>query len=860
MKEILYCNLNKGIASATKTGGQYTFRPAVAGEVRHFGLRFVEEVGGRTVEVEPEILSLQLSVSKIDARPLGGKIAYQFGPGASTAHNTTAELPWNHNAAALKAAIPPAVIAAHGEPVAEDVPGGVTLTFPSRVDISPRKNSLWPLSFLRSHAWEIPEGDWVHDLRMVQAPLVQTTAWVRELPPAPSVETIRDGGEEPGYAWSEIQELKVPVSFRGTFHLRNPGTLARSVVLSQADNVRTIQEALAAIYPEGLVKVTNPGDEVARMEFLGDYIGQDLPPVEVFVDDAPPGDPTLALDFRLASVYAALRAQESYGATIEARAIIARNGVPQGEPVVLFRAPMQVIRDQNWDGMSTQVTPPWLRPPNPVDYVPYDESQVMVGSAHYRKVIGDGEATEIVVDHNLASEDIAAITVRENASPGQLVEGWTAELTGANSLTLHFAEAPAANSLVVNVTAAGQVSAFQAHVHTQNQVDGLVPALEDLFTRLARVEGLIGRSDVVVLASGNKKTEFMLPTVGEVLPDADNEETAATMASQIAVTDRGENTIGGTTLDTKAKENAVEAKAEADKLPSDVIVRALIPGIGRAAQTGSAARKDALGNVVEPEVPPQSEDPAAWPARRGTKYPVLLQAVTDTTVAEVTALPESPADGSVYRYTGAATDFMLPGDFGRKGQRVPPQGCFAYKQGAFYRVKPEGGSTYYPLEFERELWRVFIGEDQLPPGATLSVTGELRLRLAGEFFEAAIKERTPLDLAARYLLICEAVELHNGATLGAPTATVVLGETKIAVSPALETMRWALTVKNTGGAVSSNWTAYAKSVSQEGFGVPAVLRLRLAGFDVDDARADAGEPVRGQIALIMPATKLEVVS
>lgn len=519
MKSILYCNLTKGTVSDSKDGAEYHFRTAVAGEVQRFGLRFVETVDGVTVETHPEILSIQLSVGRQDARPLGGKIAYQFGPGPSTAANTTASLPWNHNAAALRAALPMAVLNTHGLPVAADVPGGVTLTFENQVLIRPRSNTLWPLSFLRSHAWEIPEGGWLHDLRMVQAPLVQTTAYILELPPAPSVATIRDGGADMSgtWMWSEIQELTVPVSFRGSYHLRNPETLARTDLLSPDDGAEEIAAALATIYPTGHVKVTNPGDQIARLEWLGDYMGADLAPVEIFVDSAPPGDPTLTLDFRLASIYAALREEETYGAQVEARAVIARTGAPEGEPLVLFRSPISIARDQNWDGMSEQVTPLWLRPPNPVDYVPYTEDQVLIGSTHYRAVIGDGTATAIVVDHNLDSEDITAMTVRENTAPGDLVTDWSAVVTSKNFLTLHFPTAPALNSLVVNVTAAGQVSAFQAHTHTQEQILGLVPLLENLATRVGTLENILPTVTVGVVDATVGSIEIPIPETTEAL-------------------------------------------------------------------------------------------------------------------------------------------------------------------------------------------------------------------------------------------------------------------------------------------------------------------------------------------------------
>jgi hypothetical protein len=71
-------------------------------------------------------------------------------------------------------------------------------------------------------------------------------------------------------------------------------------------------------------------------------------------------------------------------------------------------------------------------------------------------------------------------------------------------------------------------------------------------------------------------------------------------------------------------------------------------------------------------------------------------------------------------------------------------------------------------------------------------------------------------------------------------------------------MRWSLRDKNEEGVAASNWLSYGKSTAGDGFATPAILRLRVCGFDVDDTQAAGEEPVRGQIAMIMPQTKLDV--
>lgn len=521
MKETVFVNTTKGEAWSSNSGGQYDFRPAVAGEIRKISLRFIEEINDIRLDVDPNIQSMQISVGLIDARPTGGYVRYQFGSGASNEQNTTAPLAFNHNIGALRSAIPLEVINEYGEPKIVSLPGSVGIIWDQYVLITPRENRLRPLSFVRVHAYELVDGSgWMHELRMVQAPLAQTTAWVKELPPAPSVETIRDGGADNSntFLWSEIQDLTVPAAFRGTYSLRNPVTLARTDILSTDDDADSIAEQLAKIYPDGTVKVTNPKDQAARLEWTGDYIGQDIAQVEVFVDDAPEGDPTFSLDFRSAHIYSALRDQETFNAQLEVRAIIKREDNSE-EPVILFRSPFSVTRDQNWDGMSSAVTPLWLRPPTPIDYVPYTDDQVIIGDQHYVAVIGDGVSSQITIDHNLNSEDISGIVIRENDSPGAIIDtsNYSIELNGVNSLSITFDEPPSNAGLVAIISVAGPVSAFQAHTHTQEQIVGLVDLLENLAGRIDVLEEILPSSGPAASTSNTTGTIIKLPQTGEVL-------------------------------------------------------------------------------------------------------------------------------------------------------------------------------------------------------------------------------------------------------------------------------------------------------------------------------------------------------
>ena len=193
--------------------------------------------------------------------------------------------------------------------------------------------------------------------------------------------------------------------------------------------------------------------------------------------------------------------------------------------------------------------------------------------------------------------------------------------------------------------------------------------------------------------------DFKLPVVGEVLPDLNFLNETSNVASQIFAV------VGGSApppqIGTAAEAELARQKDEAadqdpDKMPSNILFRAVIPGIGEVATAGLPA----VGTA--PEVPPEPAAPLLFPAARGSRLPVLLQAVPATEVFDTTVLPEGAAlvDGRVYRYTGT-DEFFVPGDNGRPSLPLLSQGLFAYRQGNYYRVKAEGGSVYYPREFER---------------------------------------------------------------------------------------------------------------------------------------------------------------
>lgn len=896
MRTLLFANLTTRQPTVDAGTSVATLPVLVAGQQWEVGLRFSEAVEGVYGVTQPAVHSIRASIGLRDARPVAGTFRLQVGTGESTSGNTTVPLAYNATAAQVAAALN---ALSAGNVYLVDYDAGSYLirrADGAQVALTARQNVLRPVSAVRMNAYVV-DGGWVHEARLVQAPYAFSDSAEQRQPEAPYIKNVVQGYTSPDGTWyvNEVQDLVLPQNFRGSYNLSldygggiaNTGLPRRTEVLSVQDGVEELKAALDAILTDiggskGEVTVSNPSSNVARIIFGGIALqGINVPNLEVtaFPPPGDEGDWNFSLDLNRAELWSALRGQESITADfeVEVDVYIDRTDLSQGwRTVKAWSVPVTLRRPLLYAGLATAQSIDWLRPLSPRSYVPFSADQIITGQQHWVGTIGFGTANVpafgtavsfgtaggeqvFTIDHNLNTEAVH-VTVRQNASPGAIVTPKRVEVDGPESVSIVFGSAVAPGEVYgVLITSAGPKSVFLAHEHAVSNVIGLTEIIAGLAQRIEVLERLLP-SPGSITQDEDKPQEFYLPDVGEVLPDLQMLEADKTLASQLIASVGGSKAPEPPTgtdlsviLDSQAAANEA-AQQDPDRLPANLLVRAVIPGIGSTAKRGKEAVTDASGSVIQPEVPETPATPALWPPSRRGKYPVLLQAVEAASVVNTTVLPAGTST-AVYRYTGTE-EFFLPGDFGRKDQLVRPQQLFATSQGAFYRVRPEAGNIYYPVEFERELWRVHLGADQLPAGATLQVGGELRTRLIGDFFDAALRSG-PLDLAAQYLLICELVELEDSGLLGAPRRTVVLGQTKISLSPVLEVMRWGLTIKNQAGQLSSSWSIYGKTATADGFQMPGVLRLRLGGFDVDDVRLDR-EPVRGQVALLMPETKLEV--
>jgi hypothetical protein len=581
----------------------------------------------------------------------------------------------------------------------------------------------------------------------------------------------------------------------------------------------------------------------------------------------------------------------------------------------VWSQPLTLKRTTLYPALASPQNIDWLRPPEPKTYLPFDSNSISIGHRHYTAVIPAG-TEQIEVDHNLNTPYVH-VTMWEGAFPSSGTPNYSVgnggigfvrklEATGlkpfgetmpevpgyyisqesADSINIRFGTALAPTSNVpgspesewrwslkpipepvtVVITTAYQAGTFQQHTHTIDDIPVVEGLFDELGTRITKLERLLPRDGVASVTAEvpPKPAEFKVPSVGEVLPDLLTldyvNERSATLSSQLVVKNDQRNEVAapsGTNVKTQQEQAQTKQdniKKDKDALPANTLFRAILSGVGQPAQRGQSEIKDAQGNILQPAVTETSANPSLWPPRPAgsLKYPLLLSSVDKENPLDVTTLPST---SGIYRNILNET-LVIPGGSGRKSQKVPNGGLFVCnRSGVYYRVN-ESENAYHPLEFDRELWRVFVGSAQFPVQSRMFAEGELRVRLVGEFFDDDARDIEQVRLAAQYKLKCEALIMDADDLMGEVLQTVVLGETRVALSPGYETMPWQLSISNTAEGISSTWTAYQNSFSSDLFRVPAIVRLRLCEFDVDNESDDTVP--RGQVALVMPQTTLSI--
>jgi hypothetical protein len=508
-------------------GGALSLAPMVLGDKIVCSLRVLERQAEAIREKLLHVRSLKASIGKVLTPPTSGGVTLTIGAETTGMINVTSS----------GAEVLTAFAAITGNVLAEVQASGdstwlLRFTAPGIVAIETTTNTLAPRAFARVRAFLLNET-WWHELRFVQAPVVFSGVHTRELPPPPSIERARAGAPRvPGTSinTNEVQVLTVPPEFRGTYYLRWDYRSTR--LLGIEDGIDVIDAALEGMFTSGKAanrfEVSLPEDNKVHVEFVGPLAAAPQPLITVAVSSFAPGTLTFELDLSTTELAAALRTSplvempfEVELEVVDSAEDLTDNLIP-GRFITLFQHPVKLVREQIFEELATFRDIDWLSKPQPRSYIPFSPDSIAVGQVNYSVAFGNGAHTSFSILHNLGTDAISSLVVRENVSGGRILTvnaEFAALITGTNELTLIFPVAPALNSLAVTITGAPIRSVFLAHTHTIQEIIGLEAIILELGARLGSLEDLVAERPITI-TDGEEETplEILIPEKSEVFP------------------------------------------------------------------------------------------------------------------------------------------------------------------------------------------------------------------------------------------------------------------------------------------------------------------------------------------------------
>jgi len=761
MQVLAFVDLTNRKLNSTLGGSKLTLPELVQGDEVRIGLRFSEQIEGTATEVSRTLNSLRASIGLVDARPTGGTFQlYVDGDAAGS------PLSFDATAVQVKAALEE-VYSSTATVTFKDGSWLVDVANASeaQLTITGTSVSLEPTAHVRVRSYLVGSKT-RHEIRLIRSPLASTSIFSNILPAMPEITRIQAGGNDNTTIWPEIQALKVNPFFRGSYQLRRG--YKKSGELSIEDGAEEIQEAIAKLADDGgSFTVTNPNNNTAHITFGGDMegIGHDLLEVEVF--SAPPGDPTFVLNLNTAELADALRAVDNITtAVLEVEMTIEdENDSDTLYTIRPIRVPVRIIRELNWEGLEAAANIDWLRPPHGRTYIPFTEDQIITGSQHYVAPIGNGTSTEYTLTHNLGTRDLH-VTLRKNDGESAIVDrqfsvdgedlyvSYAVTLDSEDDLTIKFKTPPTANQYVATISTAGPISAFQAHNHTIEQIEGLSLLLDDLGSRVETLE-------TVVIASG---------------PGQNDQKTSGTMMMKIEEID--------------------------------------IP------------------------IPAGSSLPNG-------RLP-LLGAVHDATV--LPAAPPFAVETFAGQVKQLSAPWLIPSARNRKAWPVASGGYIASNGSVMYEVR-KNGNSYFPVEYEHDIFLLWIAAEMLTAKRSLSLSVKPSLQLLGN-----TRAQYMLEVAFGTLQSSQGSNYGpNFASL--QWATPIISQRLILSSTIVE-HSFGLSVSSDASSVlSATSTLYGRSQNATPPSSSAfAIRARLLNFDTEDR-----EGTRGAISLKMEAAELEIV-
>lgn len=865
MEALLYFNLTKKTASESLTGSRFRFPVVTFGEDLTVGMRYTQRFGTTVREVERTLVEVRAGIGPLDARPTSGQWGFEIDEGSG---DTVSSLAFDISAADLATAINGISTPSHGLGTATvtlengswfvEFANETLTTYPSapHVDfIAADYNSLAPESFLRHRTFS-RNNKWVHELRLIQSPIAFTDQSTLELPDAPTITGIQDGFDDGNdNLRPEIQKLDIPVEFRGVYQIRRGSV--RSSLLDISDGIEQISEALQPLADAGgSFIVTNPQGSEVLIEFAGDMngINHDLMTVEVFSE--PPGDPTFTLSLDTEPLANLLRATAADSITLPIE-IEATFEDEDDDSITYTRTlladEIEIRKQVNWEDLATAANINWLKPPLPDRRVPYDYSAVSNGQLHYSTTEGDTVATSFVVNHNLDAQDVDVV-VKDISSGALLVLGtdFSVTISNTNSLTVtSLVGAPDTDDWRITVLGLEETSAFDPHTHPISEITNLQATLDSLGSRLSAIETRTGVNPITTESAEDEGTSasWVLPEVFEVYP------------TRQTISDPGRRivSIKPSSLARPGGLLAAVHDASVEAMPSTVPTPAS-EYIGRVFENQGSTDISLPGgkrirtNTLEPGQFAACDGRLWYPvARYGDQTGVTfttdfatdanqLDAVqnelSNNTVVQLTTtgtLPTGLSTGTDYYVVNRSTDSVeLATTSGGTPITLTGDGT------GTHTITKLVESSYYPTNFERELFRIHVNSNQL----------RLRKRLDLRFaLEAAVLRANTNALWTAVIEVGERTQATAPATTGENLAGITwrgepLLEQQIVVTPVSSVHRLGLRItRSLVSDVDTLTTSALLYGAFEGGKVSPnnnnfVLRGRLIRFDTEDNESD----------------------
>lgn len=750
------------------------FAPLVLRDGLRCALKFTRNLGGSDVTVNPVIRSLQAAIGPVGVPAKSGKFSLASHRLDATSV-AIADVDVQCDADAMTAKLAGLGWVESVERIAPGVWVLATLIADSEdppPDFTTTANSLEPVSLVTGDAYS-EEGFWMVELSALQMPIAFANSFDRVLGAAPKPARVRAGGAS-GPVWvDEIQSITIPPDFAGLYSISFD--YRKTAVLGLQDGAERVAKAFNALWTDGKIRMTGslPQDDTIYLTFTGPLgaTGQEL--IGITVENFAPGVVTFTLDLDQTLLRDALRTQASVTLPFEVRAMIMEDGQ---DPEDMELPARRVTLFQSEITLTRDLIRPVLATVDPIDWVRPPVAKNYVPRTADQILIGT-QATYVSPRGNGTLRSFVC-------DHGLATEDIISVVVKNNATGVALVHGTAfawtvtnANTVTVDVVTGWATPGAAAWVIEITSA-GPATAFQSHTHTMGQIIGLLDALNTIGARLDN--IEVLLPTAPPTV-----------------------NITGG----------------EALTIPLSDLAQ-LVPGRWRA-----------------------DFDPKAAFAN-GTRLPArgygLLPAIHDAAATNaILPLPAATDHAGELFVNNTGDPITLPGGLGRRSSLVAAGGFYGSDGRVWYALTrdtvPAGTNSYFPRDFERELFRIAVSEKMLRAGQSLACEFDLTL--------AMLKA----DTAAQWMLVIEcgaATQDTSPATTGENLAdltwqTTPLLSERIVLTAASFPAKFGVTIARNaaGSAITASKLLYGQF---EASGTqPAspnfTLRARLVQFDTQNS-------------------------